>query len=288
MIDKLAFLLAEGLKNLWRHKLTALSSIFSIFITMFLVGSLFIALRNSHHLIEYLRTKYKIEVFFDDQITDEQARELTATIRTFPGVRATTLITKKDALRIFQDQFGEDIIAMLGYNPLPASCVVNIVRVGEEPIDMEPLIRQIKALKGVDQVNYQGRLIRRIETLYQQALRWGTIGTILVLLLTVVILSNTIKLTVYAKRDLIKAMRLIGATNLFIKTPFLLESLFQGVIGAALAYLVIIALVRGGNVYLQRLLSFQIQLDPYLAFILIGVAVVISLLGGNRAVTKFL
>jgi len=287
-MDKLAFLISEGVKNLWRHKLTAITAIFSVFITLFLIGSLFIVTQNSHHLIEYLRTKYKIEVFFKEEVTNKQAREIMAAIKVIPGVRSTTLITKEDALRIFKDQFGEDIVALLGYNPLPASCVVNINRKQTDMIDIQPIISKIKSLKGVDQVNYQGRLIRRIERFYQKIVRGVSFVVIIVLLLTIIIISNTIKLTIHAKQDLIKALKLLGATNLFIKVPFLLEAVFQGLIGAGLALIALIGVIQVGNTYLGKLFHVQVQYDPLLGPIMVGFAILIGLLTGHRTVTKYL
>ncbi len=287
-MDKLAFLISEGVRNLWRHKLTAITAIFSVFITLFLIGSLFVITQNSHYLIEYLRTKYKIEVFFKAGVTNEQARKIMGVIKEIPGVRSTTLITKEDALRIFKDQFGEDIVAILGYNPLPASCVVNINRKQPDSVDIRPLISKIKSLDGVDQVNYQGRLIRRIENFYQKIVRGVSIAVIIILLLTIIIIANTIKLTIHAKQDLIKILKLLGATNLFIKIPFLLEAIFQGLIGAGLALVALVGVIHAGNTYLEKLFHMRIQYDPVVGAIMVGFAILIAFLTGYRTVTKYL
>ena len=114
-MDKLAFLLSEGVKNLWRHKLTSFSSIFSIFLTLIISGSLIIVSQNTSKVIEYLRDKYKIEVFFKNEITFEKVEEVVSNINKINGVRSTTVISKDDAEKIFKSQFGEDIMIIFGF-----------------------------------------------------------------------------------------------------------------------------------------------------------------------------
>ena len=109
-MDKFIFLLSEGIKNLWRNKLTSFSAIFSIFLTLVIAGSLVIISQNTNKVIEYLRDKYKIEVFFKDNVPIQKVEEVVATFNQIKGVRSTTLITKNDAVKIFKSQFGLSLI----------------------------------------------------------------------------------------------------------------------------------------------------------------------------------
>ncbi len=163
-MDKMMFLFSEGLKNLWRHKLTAFSAIFSTFLTLSVTGSLIIATENTNKVIEYLRDKYKIEVFFKQNISDDRVVALAKEFNSIRGIRSTTVITKSDAEKIFKSQFGENILDMVGYNPLPASCVLNIVKNQPDAVKIRPIIDRLRTYPEVDEVNYQGRLINRIES----------------------------------------------------------------------------------------------------------------------------
>ena len=96
-MDKFMFLFSEGIKNLWRHKLTAFSAIFSIFLTLIIAGSLIITSQNTNKVIEYLRGKYKIEVFFNDNISVQKVEDIVSSFNKIDGVRSTTIITKNDA-----------------------------------------------------------------------------------------------------------------------------------------------------------------------------------------------
>lgn len=288
MMDKLVFLLSEGLKNLWRHKLTVFTAVFSIFLSLSTIGILFIAEQNTHKLIEYMRTKYKIEVFFEDDVTEEKATEFVKQIRVIPGVFSTTLINKDEALKIYSSQFDDNITDFLDYNPLPISCVVNIQRKYDGQIEIMNIIKSIEQINGVDTISHQGRLISRIETFYERGMLSLSVVAFAIILVTVLIISNTIKLTIYSNKDLVKALKVIGASNLFIRTPFILEGIFQAVLGALLASGLLYGAVMGANELLSQISSFSIQVNWLFLAWLFTIAVVIGLIGSSRAISKFL
>lgn len=287
-MDKFLFLLGEGFKNLWRHKLTVFTAVFSVFLSLSTIGILFIAEQNTHKLIEYMRSKYKIEVFFNDTVTNDQASQYVQEIRMIEGVYTTTLITKEEALKVYQSQFGKDLTEFLDYNPLPASCVVNIKRKYDGYLKIAPIIEQIKKIEGVDTVNHQGHLISRIEGFYEKGLLGLSGVAFAIILVTVMIISNTIKLTIYANKDLIKALRIIGATNTFIRMPFILEGVFQGIIGTILASGLLYGTVYGANELLRQMTTFTVNVQWMFLSWLFLIAMVISLFGSSRAISKFL
>ena len=191
-------------------------------------------------------------------------------------------------MRIFKNQFGEDVIEMLGYNPLPSSAVVNIIKEGFEKINIAPLIEKINSINGVDSVHYQGRLINRIEKIYQLFLQGLKIAIVLIIIFSIIIISNTIKLTIYSRKDLIKTLDLIGATKFFIKVPFILEGILQSFIGAVLAVSLIFGLMKLGNNYLTQVSSIEIIWNFYFGIILFTLSILIGFIGSYRAVSKFL
>jgi cell division transport system permease protein len=288
-MDKMIFLLSEGLKNLWRHKLTAFSAIFSIFLTLTVAGSLIIVSDNTGRIIEYLRDKYKIEVFFKQNISDDQIVKIVKEFKSIPGVRSTTIITKADAKKIFKSQFGENVLDIVGYNPLPASCVINLVKEQENKLNIRPIIDRLRKFSEVDEVNYQGRLINRIETTYQNFVKISVILLIAILIVSVLIISNTVRLTIYAKKDLIKSFQLVGATRLFVKAPFILEGIFHGLIGALISSLLLFSCLTFGSGFILSVTGLKIHYSFLnLLFLLSSLGVVISFLGSNRAISQFL
>jgi len=283
------FLLSEGVKNLWRHKLTAFTAIFSTFLTLSVAGSLMIVGQNTNKVIEYLRGKYKIEVFFNENVPDKQIATVVEEFNKINGVRSTTLISRSDAGKIFKSQFGENILDIVGYNPLPVSCVVNVVTFQNDKMNVMPIVERIKSFPEVDEVLYQGRLIYRIETYYQKFVQVMTALLILVLVITVLIISNTVRLTIFAKHELIQALQLIGATRSFVKAPFVIEGVLHGLIGATLAAILLIAGVEVGSDLLYSVSKLKIQYSPFVLFgILSSLSIVISFLGSSRAISRFL
>lgn len=287
MMDRLAFLISEGIRNISRHKLTATTTVVSMVLNLAVLSVIFIVGINSHQLIEYIRSKYKIEVFFLPDLSSADLSRLQREIDGIDGVRSTTIITPNDARRIFKDQFGEDVETMLGYNPLPPSCVVNVVRDTKKPVYPEAIIRQIRAIDGVDEISYQGRLISRIEKAYEQAVKIEALAAAIIVLITIVIMSGTIRLSAYARQELMVSLQLIGASKWFIKIPFMVESILLSIMSGLLTYALTMGALRWGNMILSRY-RFQINPDPMLLPALLLVSVFVGVISAQRAVSKFL
>ena len=288
MLDRALFLFAEGFRNLLRHKLTVFSAVFSVFLTMLIIGSLLIVRKNTNKLIYYLRTKYKIEVFFESDLAKETALDVVKKIDSFPGVRNTTFIDRENATKIFEKQFGENILDYIQRNPLPMSCVINLNRTGEDELDIMPIVTRIESLSGIDNIEHQGKLIQRIEGFNKRFTKILFFVSIGIMLITISIISNTIKLTIYAKKDLIQDLHIIGATNTFVKVPFLIEGILQGFIGSFIAFLVLTLCLQIGNNILTQISSMTIRMDPAAASFMLLIGISISFIGSLRAVARFL
>ena len=289
-MSKIFYLLSEGFKNIWRHKMTALTAILSLFISLYIIGALATAGNNTHKVLHYLRSKYKIEVFFTQDISNEQAIGLIHKIKKIEGVRTATIIEKEDAVRIFKDQFGENIVELLGYNPLPVSAVVNVDRGRRDPLRVEPIIKEIKTIPNVDDIRYQGNLINKIERNYKRIMDKLPYLSGVIILIAVLIIYNTIKLSVYSRREVIETLQLIGASKAFIKLPFMIEGTLIGIISAALVFPSLYVSIKGLNYFISSFtsLSLKINFDPFVLVWMFLVVILISLLGSYRAASNFL
>ena len=288
-MDKFSFLIAEGFKNIFRHKLTSFATIFSVFLTLSIVGFLILANQNTNKIIEYLRAKYKIEVFFKEGFTDDELNNAINQIGSIKGVRSTTLISKKDAEKIFKSQFGEDIFDLVGFNPLPASCVVNVEKDGIEKLEIMPIIKRLEMLPVVDEIKYQSGLISRIESYYERFSQIAILCFILSLAISIFVISNTIRLTIFSRKNLIESFQLIGATRSFVRFPFIIEGLFHGFFGSMLSAIALYFLIDYGNAVIDDIISFKINFDPYLLSVtLIFIGIMISTIGSIRATSKYI
>ena len=289
-MSKIFYLLSEGFKNVLRHKMTALTAILSLFISLYIIGALATAGNNTHKVLHYLRSKYKIEVFFTQDISNEQAIGLIHKIKKIEGVRTATIIEKEDAVRIFKDQFGENIVELLGYNPLPVSAVVNVDRGRRDPLRVEPIIKEIKTIPNIDDIRYQGNLINKIERNYKRIMDKLPYLSGVIILIAVLIIYNTIKLSVYSRREVIETLQLIGASKAFIKLPFIIEGTLIGIISAALVFPSLYMSIKGLNYFISSFtsLSLKINFDPFVLVWMFLVVILISLLGSYRAASNFL
>jgi len=289
-MNKIFYLLTEGVKNIWRHKMTALTAIFSLFIALYIVGVLATAGNNTHKVLHYLRSKYKIEVFFGQDVSNEQAVGLIHKIKKIDGVRTATIIEKEDAVRIFKDQFGENIVELLGYNPLPVSAVVNVNRSRRDPLRVEPIIKEIRAIPNVDEVRYQGNLINKIERNYKRVIDRLPYLSGIIVLIAVLVIYNTIKLSVYSRREVIETLQLIGASKMFIKLPFIIEGILIGLISVTMVFPALFVSVEALNYVISNFSSFnmKVNFDPLVLLWMIAVVIVISLVGSYRAASSFL
>ena len=289
-MDKLFYLMIEGIKNAWRHKASALTAIFSLFILLYIIGLVSIVEQNAFKVMQYLRSKYKIEVFFNEDISNEEAIGLIHKIKKINGVRNATLITKEDAIRIFKDQFGEDIIDLLGYNPLPASSVVNVERNMRDQLKINPIIKEIRSIEFVEEINYQGNLIRKIERIFKKIINYLPYFLGSVVLIIGLIIYNLIKVSIYSRRETIKSLQLIGATRLFVRLPFIFEGILISVISVSIVFPALILTSTGATYFILHYTVFDINLnvDPYMIVWLLTLVTFISILASYRAVSNFL
>ena len=286
-MDKFLYLISEGLKNVWRHKMTTFTAVFSLFLALYFVGLLATAGENTKSILQYLRSKYKIEVFFKQNIDLKGAKEISDLILEIKGVRSSTVINKDDAVRIFKDQFGEDILGILGYNPLPVSAVVNLKRNSEEVLDATPIVNKIKKMNGVEEVRYQGHLIKKIERTYARVMKIFPWVALVFISVAVLVIYNTVKLSIFSRKDLINSLKLIGATRLFIQMPFIFEGLIDGIIATIISVPLIIGTINGVNYVINNFTSWNVELTiaPVLFLWLTLLSGIISVLGSYRAVS---
>ncbi len=286
-MDKFLYLISEGLKNVWRHKMTTFTAVFSLFLALYFVGLLATAGENTKSILQYLRSKYKIEVFFKQNIDLKVAKEVSDLILEIKGVRSSTVINKDDAVRIFKDQFGEDILGILGYNPLPISAVVNLKRNSEEVLDATPIVNKIKKMDGVEEVRYQGHLIKKIERTYARVMKIFPWVALVFISVAVLVIYNTVKLSIFSRKDLINSLKLIGATRLFIQMPFIFEGLIDGIIATIVSVPLIIGTINGANYVINNFTSWNVELTiaPVLFLWLTLLSGIISVLGSYRAVS---
>ena len=233
------YVIKEGTAGFKRAKLAVSTSIFSLFIAVLLLGILGRISYNVYTQAMSLK-EIQIEVFLFD-MNESSTEDVRSQIENEELVTNVTYISKDSASVIAAQELGAGVTELIELNFLPASFKVDVnTDSGSELV--ESLASRIQNMRGVDEVEYNKALLQALESnLSLFSLIGGGLG-ILILLAAVVLVYNTIRLTIYAKKDLIRAMKLVGATNGFIRSPFIVEGIIQGFIAGVLSVFCVYAI----------------------------------------------
>lgn len=234
------YILKEGFAGLNRAKLAAATSVFSLFIAVLLIAVLFRLGFNAYELANVIKQQVEVEVFLNDA-GEEDADNFGDLLLQKPGISGIAYISKDSASAVFQQEFGMGAESLSQLNFLPASYRVTM----DEELSVaqiDSIVQEIKVFEQVDEVRFNLALLEMIENRTETVIFAGSAIGLFILLVAIILVFNTIRLTIYAKRDLIRAMKLVGATNAFIRRPFLVEGVLQGLIAGGFATVVMYAL----------------------------------------------
>ena len=282
MIDQFAFLIAEGFKSFYRNKLASFLCVITIFINFSILGSLFVVGYNTNSLVDFFRSKYSFEVFLVDSVDQNIYLEFIEQLSESTIISSTEIIDKEKSASIFKEEFGEDVVEMLGYNPLPLSIKVFI---NEENFDfnqVDLLIESINSYDFVDEIEYRGKYIDDVEDRINLAVFLFLVFVIAIIFLSYQIISNTVNLSMTNRRDFIDILKYNGASGLFIKIPFYIESILYSVLGSVISFLFVKYFFISFNNYF----GLNIKMDDYLWLWIIGFSIFIGLYSSNQSMKR--
>ena len=285
---QLRYVLREGFSGFKRAKLSMFAAVFTICVSLLLLSFFAILFLNANNVVNSLREKVEMEAFLDDQLSPDKITEVKGLVEMLDGVREVHYVSKEEAAKIFQQEFGENIFKILNFNPLPASLKIFLKEGYKTAKHAESIVHQVKSLKGVDDVIYRKQLLEMLDERAMLFL-WITLGVgIFITLSSVILVANTIRLAIYAKRKIIQTMKLIGATRGFIRLPFLLEGFLQGLLGGSIAAGIVFVLFTYLEQWLTVSLSQFVYVQPYYYSIIVGVGCVLGLFGSMISVRRFI
>ena len=282
------------LSNILKNKQTFFLSVATITISIFILGLFLILFSNLNGFLSKLDDQVQLIVYLNDSITSSERAVLEDIISKSPFVKSTTKVSKKIAWEEFQSNMSENLKPLLDikFNPLPASYKIQFHEADSRLVHIQELSEKLKAKKGIESVEYGQEWIAKFEKfMFFSRLFLFAMGGLLCFGL-ILIISNTIRLSIYSRQDEIELMLLIGATPSFVKVPFLLEGVLQGFTGSILS----LFLIRGINLYLKdefqsaiesMSMEFKFIAEPYL-FGLVGLSLLVGLLASYISTFQFL
>lgn len=237
-----------------------LSSVLSISLVLLLVGVASLLLVNTRNVSDYVKEHMPISVVFKSDVNEGQVRKFQASLDKAEWVKASEFVSREQGVREMEELLGADFLSVFETAPIPVSVNLSMQAEYVTPAQLDSLVAVISADPLVDEVVWQKSLI---EALNSNLHRIGYVLFIFIsflLFISLVLINSTVRLNIFGKRFSIHTMRLVGATKSFIRAPFLLEALFQGVISALWAIIMLLAILIFVKSQFEQMFSiFQLE-----------------------------
>jgi cell division transport system permease protein len=287
-LNSIEYVIQEAFAGIRRNGVMAFASITTVALSLTVLGAFVLAAMGARNFAAVQLREFEIAVFMNKGITEADTAKIADDVRKIAGVKSVSIRSREEEWRRFKLETPEFESAGTSASVLPNAMDV---RVGE-PSQTVWISSKIRAMKSVHEVNFADEDFDRVMSVIRVIRGTGTLGAIVLLIVTAMIISNAIRLTLYARRAEIRTMQLVGATNEFIRIPLVIEGILFGAIGAAAAW----ALLRLMSTYISKAsltipslrdLSAGIG-DIQLLFGLMIVGAVIGAVGSWMSIRRFL
>lgn len=286
------YYIKETFTSLKRNSLMSIASISTVALSILVLGIFLTMVLNVNNLASHLENQVQVTIYMDDSASAEQLKHMEKVLKSTQGIVKVTPRNKEEALGEFKKRLGEQqkLLAALGEdNPFPASFEIQV----DNPERIPQLVTQFQQMPGVETAKFGQEVVEHLFQLTRVLRIGGILLIVLLAIATLFIISNTIRITVFARRREVNIMKYVGATDWFIRWPFLLEGMLMGFVGAVIASLI---LVQGYNAIQAKIygtLAFFPMLPSwptmgYLSAGLICVGTLIGALGSSISLRKFL
>ncbi|EDS78572.1 permease-like cell division protein FtsX [Clostridium massiliodielmoense] len=292
-ISTVKYFSMDSLISLRRNKTLSIASIITVSLTLFLFGIFLITMLNANQLLKNLESKLEVSVFLKDNVAVAEKQKVASTLKNIQGVSGIKYITKGEALEKWKDQLGEENKDLVkGFdkkNPLPESFIVKV----DNASIIQNVVSKTKNIKTVEKTVANEDLVNQISKI-TRGVKWiGIVSLFIMIPICLFLIGNTIKLAVYARKREINIMKYVGATDWFIRWPFIIEGVIIGVIGSLVAsgclyyvYRAVYYKLTGIIMLLNILTPRYFAMNIVWVFILSGI--IIGGLGSIISIRKFL
>lgn len=264
-----------------------LSSVISISLVLLLVGVASLLLVNARGVSDYFKENMQVSVLMKQGVSDEDALAYRAELEKTRFVRSTVFISREQGERELADQLGEDFLDIFETSPIPVSIDLTLDADYVSADSLEVVKNEIAASSLVDEVVYQKTLVDALNANLNRISLIIGVFVALLLFISYVLINNTVRLSVFARRFTIHTMKLVGATRSFIRAPFLVQSAFQGLFAAFIAIMALVVMLYFmRNEFEQLFEIFRLDLLLAVMGIVIASGLVICLLSTWFVVNK--
>jgi cell division transport system permease protein len=272
-----------------RLRSSYLTLVASVSLVLFLLGVLGLVLINARELSDYLRESLSFYIILDDETKEPDIRMLQKDLDAKPYVKSTEFVSKDAAAAKMKEDLGEDFIEFLGDNPLPPSIDVYLYAGFTSPDSVARIEKYVREYPFVKEVYYQESLLFLINENVRKISLFLLVISSFLFLIALTIINNTIRLSIYSRRFLIRTMQLVGATQGFIRRPFIIQSAIHGLLAALVAMSLLMGLLYLIEKEFFMMFSFE---STYLLFLLaltiIITGILINIISTYFSVNRYL
>lgn len=268
---------------------SSITTVVSLSLVLFMLGLLAIIILNTRKISDNVKENIGIQIILNDDSKEVSIQRLTKTLDAADFVRSTEFVTKDEAAEKLQKDLGENFIDFLGYNPLLPSINVHMKAAYTNTDSLDWIEKDLLSNKIVKEVLYQKSLIKQLNENINQVSIVILLFSGLLMLIALALINNTIRLSIYSKRFIIKTMQLVGATQGFIRRPFVLQGIKNGVYGAFIAIGMLMGVLSFAQKQMPELVTLQDEVMLATLFgLVILIGIIISWISTSLAVRKYL
>lgn len=237
--------MASGENRLIRRRLAGawLSTVISISLVLLLVGVAGLLVANARSVSDYFKENMQVSVLMKQEVGDDEAMGYVSDLDAKPFIKSTTFVSREQGAKEMTDLLGEDFLNVFEAAPIPVSVDVTLKADYVSSDSLEVVKNEIMKSPLVDEVVYQQSLVDKLNTNLRKISMVLGVFIVLLLFISFVLINNTVRLNVFSRRFTIHTMRLVGATKSFIRAPFLVQAVFQGLFSALLATLMLVGIL---------------------------------------------
>lgn len=216
-----------------------LSSVISISLVLLLVGVASLLILNARGVADYFKENMQISVLLKQEVSDSKAEKYEQSLQTLPFINSTRLVSKEEGTEEMKAMLGEDFLSVFEASPIPISIDITLKADYVSADSLDTVIAAISESPLVDEVNCQQSLIEALNANLSKISLILAVFIALMLFISFVLINNTVRLNVFSRRFTIHTMKLVGATKAFIRKPFMVKAVYQGLISAAVAIFIL-------------------------------------------------
>jgi cell division transport system permease protein len=241
------FFLSRAVTNIRQNVFVNVVTIGTITLALLIVSLFLLVFVNLESATENWSERVQVTVYFDMDLTAQDQSAFREKISALSGVSGVSYVTRDEALKRFKSRLRGQETLLEGVRPevLPTSFEISLKRSHRDTASVEKFVTELKRIPGITEVQYGEEWVRRFNSFLNFMRLLGALLGGFLVVAVVFIVSNTIKLTIYSRRDELEVMSLVGATRFFIKAPFLLEGLIQGIAGSVISVILLFGLYEG-------------------------------------------